>query len=111
MAGVKPYWHGKANESVPFYILLNLLEAYCHPEVRAESYELLKARARKSRPDDEEMQQFKVELAALLRGERDGLHPQAITQATWYDDEDSDTEFLAKIWSDLYPDEPIPSHH
>ena len=108
MAGVEPYWRKDPDRLVPFSTLLNFVEKYCHPEIRNDNYDLLISRAQMDRPGDAEMKRFKHELTRLLRGDREGLHPQALTQATWYDEED-DSAFLQQLWRDLYPDEPVPS--
>lgn len=107
MTGVKPYWRKDTARTVPFSALLSMVEAYYHPEVRHDNYPALISRARKNRPDDADMQRFKQDLISLLTGDREGLHPQALTQASWYDEED-DTAFLKQLWLDLYPDEPVP---
>jgi len=108
MAGVKPYWRGDTEKVVPFSTLLSFVEKFYHPEIRNDNYDVLISRARKNRADDSDMKRFKQDLTALLTGDREGLHPQALTQAAWYDEED-DTAFLQRLWRDLYPDEPIPS--
>lgn len=83
------------------------METYYHPEARHDNYPSLISRARKNRADDADIQTFKRDLIALLTGDREGLHPQALTQAAWYDEED-DTAFLLRLWGDLYPDEAPP---
>lgn len=108
MAGVKPYWHGDPERLVPFSTLLNVVETYFHPEIRYDNYDELIQRAQLDRPTDLEMQRFKQELTAVIEGRRDGLHPQALTEAAWYD-EDDDTAFLLRMWHDLYPNEAPPS--
>jgi len=85
-----------------------MVETYYHPEIRNDNYPSLISRARKNRSDDTDMQRFKQELTTVLMGNREGLHPQALTEAAWYDEED-DTAFLRRLWLDLYPDEPMPS--
>lgn len=107
MAGVEPYWHRDPQRLVPFSTLLNFVEKYYHPEIRYDNYDDLIMRAQMDRPDDLEMKRFKQEMIAVLEGHREGLHPQALTQAAWYDEED-DTAFLKRLWRDLYPDEPVP---
>lgn len=107
MAGVKPYWHSDPDRLVPFSTLLNVVETYYHPEIRHDNYRELIARARESRPSDTVLQEFKSQLQTLLLGDREGLHPQALTEAAWYD-EDDDTAFLLRLWGDLYPDEAPP---
>ncbi|WP_328988812.1 hypothetical protein OG394_21540 [Kribbella sp. NBC_01245] len=83
------------------------METYYHPEVRHDNYPSLISRVRRSGANDADIQRFKQDLIALLTGDREGLHPQALTEAAWYD-EDDDTGFLQRLWRDLYPDEPLP---
>ncbi|HZX04026.1 hypothetical protein [Kribbella sp.] len=45
----------------------------------------------------------------LLRGDRQGLHPGAISTAAQYDEWNTDDEFLAWLWNELYPGEPLPA--
>ncbi|WP_328988811.1 hypothetical protein OG394_21535 [Kribbella sp. NBC_01245] len=105
MTKIKEYWY--KDRSVPFGTLLNLVDAYCNPEAYDGAYEALVQRARSSKPEDSDIRIFKAELTQLLQGDRDGLHPHALGTAAEYDDYD-DTAFLARLWHDLYPDEPVP---
>jgi hypothetical protein len=54
------------------------------------------------------MATFRDELVKLLEGNREGLHPQALGLAAEYD-QWNDDEFLAWLWQELYPDEPVPT--
>lgn len=107
MAGVEPYWRRDAGTAVPFSTLLSFVEKFYHPEIRHDNYRVLISRAQKNRPDDVDMQMFKRDLISLLEGNRRGLHPEALTEAAWYDEED-DTALLLRLWGDLYPDEEPP---
>jgi hypothetical protein len=101
------YW--LKDKTVPFATFLNVLQAYYHPEIRHDNYAMLIARAREARPDDVKMATFKRELIKLLKGRREGLRPHAIDVAAAYDDFDTDDEFLAWLWHELYPDEVVPT--
>ncbi|WP_329483057.1 hypothetical protein OG555_12785 [Kribbella sp. NBC_01484] len=56
------------------------------------------------------MATFKKEFVQLLQGDREGLHPAAISTAAEYDEWDTDDEFLVWLWQQLYPNEPVPGH-
>ncbi|WP_328988813.1 hypothetical protein OG394_21545 [Kribbella sp. NBC_01245] len=45
-----------------------------------------------------------------LLGDREWLHPQVLTEAAWYDDED-DTALLERLWRDLHPEEIVPGRN
>ncbi|WP_344237368.1 hypothetical protein [Kribbella hippodromi] len=85
-----------------------MLNTYYHPEIRNDNYEVLIERARENRPDDAKIATFKAELTQVLQGHREGLPDDAIDLATAYDDWDTDEEFLAWLWHELYPDEAVP---
>jgi len=106
MPGVGRYW--LKDKNVPFATLLNVLEAHYHPEIRNDNYEGLVRWARKAGPDDVRMATFKNELTAVLQGHREGLPPGAVDLAAEYDEWDTDEEFLAWLWHELFPDEPVP---
>lgn len=106
MREIDRYW--LKDKSVPFATLLNVLQKYYHPEVRDDGFEDLVRIAKRSGADDAEMATFKDELVKLLEGNREGLHSQALGLAAEYD-QGSDDEFLAWLWHELYPDEPIPT--
>jgi hypothetical protein len=103
MREIDRYW--LKDKSVPFAILLNMLQKYYHPEV--DDFEELVDRARQFDADDGEMATFKEELVKLLEGNREGLHPQALGHAAGYDQRNDD-EFLVWLWHELYPAEPLP---
>ncbi|GAA1590585.1 hypothetical protein [Kribbella karoonensis] len=104
---IERYWLD--DQSVPFGTLLRYLEKYYSAEVHYDNFDFLIQRARLADPSDEGMATFKNEVARVLRGDREGLHPQAIRTAAEYDDWADDEEFLAWLWHELYPDEPVPS--
>ncbi|TDO67431.1 hypothetical protein EV651_103343 [Kribbella sp. VKM Ac-2571] len=103
---IERYWLD--DKSVPFGTLLRYLEKYYSPEVHYDNFEYLVSRARLADPADGDMATFKSELARVLRGDREGLHPQAIITAAEYDEWGSDEEFLAWLWGELYPGEEVP---
>lgn len=107
MPGVGRYW--LKDKDVPFATLLNVIEAHYHPEIRNDNYEGLVRWARTAGPDDVRMATFKKELTAVLQGHREGLPPGAIDLAAEYDEWDTDEEFLAWLWGELYPGEPVPA--
>ncbi|MGW6198793.1 hypothetical protein ACWF0M_21795 [Kribbella sp. NPDC055110] len=107
MPQIAKYW--LRDGGGPFATFLVVVDTYYHPEVRNENFDALIHRARANRPDDDQMATFKSELAQLLQGERHGLHPAAISTAAQYDEWNTDDEFLAWLWHELYPSEPIPA--
>lgn len=85
--------------------LLSTVEKFCHPEAYEDAYESFQRLVK--RPDKPEMQVFKQELHdAILDPQR--LPKDALLIAAAYDD-GSDAKFLARLWRDLYPDEPLPT--
>ncbi|MGW7681289.1 hypothetical protein ACWGID_11145 [Kribbella sp. NPDC054772] len=104
---IERYWLD--DKSVPFGTLLRYLEKYYSPEIHHDNFEFLLSRARLGDPADAGMATFKDELSRLLRGDREGLHPKAIITAAEYDEWDSDDEFLAWLWHELYPEEAVPA--
>lgn len=101
---INRYWVG--NPETPFYDLLSILSSALHPEAAPQNYEDLK-KATRTEPVPEWVTSFKAQLARVLRGDTEGLHPDAILEAAFYE-EDTDAEFLERVWSDLFPDEPLP---
>lgn len=91
----------------PFALLLEIVETYCHPEIAADgAYEELKQFVRM--PDrDPDFDRFKEQLAEAIR-EPGRVPEDALFRATVYED-GSDEKFLARLWRDLYPDEPLPT--
>lgn len=86
-------------------MLLDTVEAYCHPEAYDEAYDDLISRAQD--PDgDDAIKPFKEQLRIALM-DPTALAEDALFEAAQYS-EGSDTAFLRKLWSDLYPDEPAP---
>lgn len=108
MPKIRRYWRDKLG--APFETLLRTVDLYCHPEAGDYAYEDLKRRAQSAAADDVEMRQFRSELSRLLQGDREGLKPFALATAAEYDD-GTDDAFLRRLWTDLYPDEPVPSVH
>jgi hypothetical protein len=49
-----------------------------------------------------------VELRRVLVGDRDELPKDAIFKACYYDD-GSEEKFLKRLWSELFPNEPLPT--
>lgn len=101
---IKAYWYDDPGAS--FGTLLRIVDTYCHPEADDDTYAALIRRAT-ARPDDAEMVTFRGELVRLLEGDREGLHPDALSTAAEYDDGDDDA-FLERLWRDLYPNGPLP---
>ncbi|QNE18141.1 hypothetical protein F1D05_09875 [Kribbella qitaiheensis] len=107
MPQIDRYWLD--DKSVPFGTFLRYMEKYYHPEIRNDNYDALVARARLSDPGDVGLATFKSELGSLLKGNREGIHRLAIVTAAGYDDWDTDDEFLAWLWYELFPSEPVPT--
>jgi hypothetical protein len=102
---ISRYW--LTDKNAPFATVLNFLDAYYHPEVHDDNFHRLVQRAALARDDDIELADFKRGLVQLLLGEREGLHPKALSTAAAYD-QSSDDEFLKWLWHELYPSEPLP---
>lgn len=89
-----------------FETLLRVAETYCHPEAWEGAYGQLQSLAR-DRPDDPEMVRLKADLRALLSDP--AQVPRAeLSKAAEYDDGSAE-KFLARLWHDLYPNEPPPA--
>jgi len=101
-------WYWLEDRTVPFATFLGIIQTYYHPEVRLDNFCELVGLARSGR-GGVEMVTFKEELARLVSGDRQGLRPNAILNAAEYDDWSSDDEFLTWLWSELYPNEALPS--
>jgi hypothetical protein len=99
------YW--LRDRSAPFATFLAIIQSYYHPESRNDSFDELVEMARSSQ-GGERMAVFKAELERLVRGDREGLRNGAISDATEYDDWNTDEEFLDWLWRELYPGEPVP---
>lgn len=89
----------------PFATLLSIIETYCHPEAYDEAYEDLQAVV--ARPTHKPVfDTFKIELREAIHDP--GQLPEgALFRAAVYDDGSAE-KFLARLWRDLYPDEPLP---
>lgn len=90
----------------PFALLLRMVEKYCHPEVSDDAYDEFKQVVHMPERDPV-FDRFKEQLAEAIRDPRQ-LPEDALFRATVYDD-GSDEKFLARLWHDLYPDEPLPT--
>lgn len=101
--GVAHYWLD--DPTVPFGTLLTIASNYCNPE-DPDAYDSLLRQAR-NRPDHEKIQRLKAEMRSVLEGDTEGLHPDALFSAASYSD-GSDVEFLRRLWTDLFPQEPMP---
>lgn len=90
----------------PFATLLGLIQMYCHPEAYDEAYDDLRELVQRPNPG-EQWRRFKAELADAIR---DPSHIPAgsLDRAAQFDD-GSEEKFLARLWRDLYPDEPLPT--
>lgn len=88
-----------------FATLLRIVETYCHPEAYDEAYEDLQAVV--ARPTHKPVfDTFKSELRDAIRDP--GQLPEgALFRAAVYEDGSAE-KFLARLWRDLYPDEPLP---
>jgi hypothetical protein len=95
------YW--ERHPDGPFATLIAVVATYCDPEQSAGAYEDLKRLAK--REDDEEMRVFKAELRRAL-ADPSQLPGEELLEAAEYT-EDTDEEFLRRLWRDLYGDEPI----
>jgi hypothetical protein len=97
------HWH--RSPYGPFATLIAVAATYCHPEALAsddDSYDCLIRLAR--REGDAEMRVFKAELRAARR-DPSLLPDGALAESVQYED-GSDEAFLARLWRDLYGDEP-----
>ncbi|HEY3683907.1 MAG TPA: hypothetical protein VGL93_12740 [Streptosporangiaceae bacterium] len=90
----------------PFATMLSLIETYCHPEAYDEAYEDFQA-AVALPAHDPIFDRFKNELRQAIQ-DPGSVPPGAIDRAAQYDD-GSAAKFLARLWHDLYPDEPLPT--
>lgn len=97
-AMAQPYEHYTA--------LLKVLELYVAPGRGPEAYEELKTLATRVSPRSVA---FKHELRRAITHDReaDGLQQGALHTAAGYDEPDDDA-FLRRLWTDVYPDEPVP---
>lgn len=93
----------------PFSTLLSMCNSWLYPENPdpEAAYEEFKELIRNN-PDSPRLQKFKAEMRRVLEGDTEGLHPKALFYAASYDD-GSDEAFLTRLWTDLYPDEPVPT--
>lgn len=82
--------------------LLRVVETYCHREAWEGAYEQLQALA--GRTDDEEMRVFRRELVEAVR-DPSAVPAGALREAAGYDDGSAEA-FLARLWRDLFPEEP-----
>ena len=85
----------------PFVTLISVAATYLHPEM----YRPGELRKRAQRNDDPKIRAFKAELREAIQ------HPDRLPEGEleWnveYNDA-SDEAFLARLWKDLYGDEPV----
>jgi hypothetical protein len=95
------YW--ERNPDGPFATLITVAATYCSPDADAEDYERLKRLA--SREDDAQMAVFKAELRQALADP--GQLPEGELEDAVEYREESDEQFLRRLWRDLYGDEPV----
>lgn len=92
----------------PFGTLLSYCRTYLHPEIYYDNFETLKYAC--SLPEEEQnvdTKQFKVELRRVAAGDREGLPDGALSKAAEYDD-GSEEKFVRRLWTEVFPDEPLP---
>ena len=98
-----PFW--QKDPDAPFATLLSVIAGSCHPEAWEDAYEDLQRIAR-DHPDTPRMIRFKDELRRVIRDP--SLVSRAdLSYAAVYSDGSAE-KFLARLWRDLYPDEPLP---
>ena len=95
------YW--ERHPDGPFATLIGVTATYCSPDADAADYERLRRLAQ--REDDQQMRVFKAELRQAL-ADPSQLPEGELDDAVEYHDE-SDEEFLRRLWRDLYGDEPV----
>lgn len=93
------------NPDAPFGTLLSMIEAHCHPEADEDAYPALKRLVR--RADVPKVPRFKEQLIEAVR-DPERLPKGALFRAAEYSDGSAE-RFLARLWGDLYPDEPLPT--
>ena len=95
------YW--ERHPDGPFTTLIRVAATYCSPDADAEDYQRLKRLA--GLEGDRQMAVFKAELRQAL-ADPDQLPAGELDDAVEYREE-SDQEFLRRLWRDLYGDEPV----
>lgn len=96
------------NGDKPFGTLLSHCRTYIHPEVYYDNFETLKYACGFPEGEmDEITKQFKDELRRVIVGDRDELAKGALSKAAEYDD-GSEEKFVKRLWTELFPDEPLP---
>lgn len=98
-----PFW--QKDPDAPYATLLRVIAGACHPEAWEDAYEDLQRVAR-DRPDTEQMIRFKDELRRAIHDPSQVAHKDLFEAAVYSDG--SAEKFLARLWRDLYPDEPLP---
>ena len=93
----------------PFGTLLSYCGTYLHPDVYYDGIEDLKLQCSKADADlAPETKQFKSELRRVIVGDRDELPKDALFKACYYED-GSEEAFVTRLWTELFPDEPLPT--
>lgn len=98
------FW--QKNPDAPFALLLRVVETYCHPEAYDEAYDDLKQVVHMPERDPA-FDRFKEQLIEAIH-DPSRLPEGALFRAAQYDDGSAE-KFLARLWRDLYPDEPLPA--
>ena len=97
------YWQD--DKDAPFAALMDVIETYCHPEAYDEAYDDFKEVVHMPEHDSI-FDRFKEQLIEAIRTPEQ-LPKGALFRAAPYAD-GSPEKFLARLWHDLYPDEPLP---
>ncbi len=93
----------------PFGTLLSYCRTYLHPDDYYGGLEQLRYAC--NLPEAEQLadtKQFLVELRRVIVGDTEGLPKGALSKAAQYDD-GSDDAFVKRVWTELFPGEPLPT--
>lgn len=102
MTYARGYW--LEDSDAPFAALLQVVDAYCHPEYG--DYDELKEAARNPERDSR-MPKFKEQLRDALADPSQIPGKDTLHDAAHFSD-GTDERFLRRLWRDLYPGEPVP---